>query len=192
MGENTIFNCRVCGCSEYSKHELQSYFFCINCGVTFVDVEKFSIPPIKFKVIGDNGREPEKNKQYDSGHDLFSAERKVIFPGSTEMIKTNIAIELPKVYEAQVRARSGLAKKNGIQIANGPGTVDCGYRNNVGVLLYNSGNEKFVVEIGDRIAQLVIKQAPQVIFKQVKELSETERGLTGFGDSGVNGSLKQE
>jgi dUTP pyrophosphatase len=94
------------------------------------------------------------------------------------------------IFEAQIRARSGLAKKKGIQIANGPGTIDCGYRNQIGILLYNSSNENFVVEIGDRIAQLVPKPAPQLEIELVEELSETDRGLTGFGDSGVSGSIR--
>ena len=183
------FNCRVCGGNDYTRHGSFNTYFCNSCSVTFLNPEEFSIPSVKFKVIGENGRAPQKNKELDAGHDLFAAERVVIFPGSTEMVKTNIAIELPPVYEAQVRARSGLAKKKGIQIANGPGTIDWGYRNNVGVLLYNSSNDKFVVEIGDRIAQLVVKHSPQVVFEEVEELSETDRGLTGFGDSGVSEAL---
>ena len=184
------FNCRLCGGNDYTKHGAEDGYFCNSCGVRFINPADFSIQPVKFKVIGENGRKPEKNKELDAGHDIFAAERVVIHPGDTEMVKTNIAIELPPVYEAQVRARSGLAKKHGVQVANGPGTIDWGYRNQVGVLLYNSKSEKFVVEIGDRIAQLVIKHSPQVVFEEVEELSETDRGLTGFGDSGISGTLE--
>ena len=184
------FNCRVCGGNGYTRNDQLKHFFCNSCGVIFNSVEDFSIPPVKFKVIGTNGRAPEKNKHLDAGHDLFSAEAVEIDPGQTVMVKTNIAIELPPVYEAQVRARSGLAKKKGIQIANGPGTIDCGYRNQVGILLYNSSEDFFKVEIGDRIAQLVVKHTPQVVYEEVEELSDTDRGLTGFGDSGVSGSLE--
>jgi dUTP pyrophosphatase len=182
------FNCRLCGGNSFSKRGENCV--CDQCSVVFIDPISFTIPSIKCKFIGENAKLPEKNKELDSGYDLFSAERKVIFPGSTEMIKTNIAIELPMIFEAQIRARSGLAKKKGIQIANGPGTIDCGYRNQIGILLYNSSNENFVVEIGDRIAQLVPKPAPQLEIELVEELSETDRGLTGFGDSGVSGSIR--
>jgi dUTP pyrophosphatase len=105
------------------------------------------------------------------------------------MVKTDIAIELPPVYEAQVRARSGLAKKYGIQVANSPGTIDNGYRNGIGVLLFNSSPHDFKVEVGDRIAQLTIGQAIQAELEEVDSLSETDRGLTGFGDSGHKGKI---
>lgn len=193
MEKNRLFNCRVCGANEYTSRENVEgilVYECKGCSVNFSDRSAFSVPPVKFKIIGENGREPEKNKKFDAGHDLFAAHGAMIAPGQTVMIKTNIAIELPPIYEAQIRARSGLAKKFGIQIANGPGTIDFGYRNNVGILLHNSSKNDFQVNVGDRIAQIVVKSSPQVIFEEVDELSETDRGLTGFGDSGINESLK--
>ena len=184
------FNCRVCGAGNYYTDMDNDAFSCAGCSAIFKDPKTFSVPDIKVMIIGDNGKLPEKNKDFDSGYDLFSAEAHNLAPGETHMYKTNIAIELPPIYEAQVRARSGLAKKHGIQIANGPGTIDFGYRNNVGILLYNSGSNYYDVKIGDRIAQLVPKHAPQPGITQVDKLSETDRGLTGFGDSGVSGSIK--
>jgi dUTP pyrophosphatase len=184
------FNCRVCGGNDYEKHGSEDGYFCQICGVKFLNPELFTIPTVKCKIIGVNGKLPEKNKHLDSGYDLFSAEQVTIEPGETVMVKTNIAIDPPLVYEAQVRARSGLAKKYGIQIANGPGTIDWGYRNNVGILLYNSSKEHFGVLVGDRIAQLVFKHAPQINIELAEELSDSDRGLTGFGDSGISGSIK--
>jgi dUTP pyrophosphatase len=185
------FNCRVCGANQYHiEDSIPETFSCAGCSSLFRSPAAFSVLPIKVMFIGENAKIPEKNKEFDSGFDLFSAESYNLAPGETHMFKTNIAIELPPVYEAQVRARSGLAKKHGIQIANGPGTIDYGYRNNIGILLYNSGTNSFKVEIGDRIAQLVPKSAPQLDIELVTELSETDRGLTGFGDSGIKGSIK--
>lgn len=185
------FNCRVCGAAEYHTEDtIPETFSCAGCSAIFSDPLAFSLPNIKCKFIGPNAKLPEKNKEFDSGYDLFAAEQVTIEPGQTVMVKTNIAIELPPIFEAQVRARSGLAKKHGIQIANGPGTIDFGYRNNVGILLYNSSDLHFGVLVGDRIAQLVPKPAPQPGIELVDELSETDRGLTGFGDSGISGSIK--
>ena len=184
------FNCRVCGSKSFKPSEtIGGLNSCNGCSAIFSDPEKFSVGTIKVMFIGEDAVLPEKNKEFDSGYDLFSAEAYNIAPGETHMFKTNIAIELPPIFEGQIRARSGLAKKHGIQIANGPGTVDFGYRNNVGILLFNSGSNSFKVEIGDRIAQLVPKPAPQPDVELVEELSETDRGLTGFGDSGVSGSI---
>lgn len=192
MENNIKFNCRICGATDYYIDEDTNpeTYTCAGCSAMFKDPLTFSVLPIKVMFIGENAKLPEKNKDFDSGFDLFSAEAYSVEPGETHMFKTNIAIELPPVYEAQVRARSGLAKKHGIQIANGPGTIDYGYRNNVGILLYNSGKNPFKVEIGDRIAQLVPKSVPQPDIELVTELSETDRGLAGFGDSGIKGSIK--
>lgn len=183
------FMCRVCYGPNYERNVDGSYY-CETCGVRFIKPDLFSLPNIKCQFIGPNAKLPEKNKELDSGYDLFAAEEADIEPGTTVMVKTNIAIELPPVFEAQVRARSGLAKKKGIQVANSPGTIDNGYRNNVGILLYNSSDDWFKVEIGDRIAQLVPGPAAQPGIEQVQELSDSDRGLTGFGDSGVSGSIK--
>lgn len=92
---------------------------------------------------------------------------------------------LPVGYEAQVRPRSGLALKKGITVLNSPGTIDADYRGEIGVILVNLSNEEFVVEDGERIAQLVVAKCEQAEFVEVTELSETERGTGGFGSTGV-------
>jgi len=191
---NRIFSCRICGSKGFQPINIgESISFeiycCSGCGVFFRNPSEFNIPQIKFKRLSLHAMKPEKNKENDSGFDLFAAYEYLIEAGKTMMVKTDIAIELPPIYEAQVRPRSGLAKKYGIQVANSPGTIDNGYRNTIGVLLYNSSNYEFHVEPGDRIAQLVVKSSPQVEFVEVNELSESDRGLTGFGDSGVKGRI---
>ena len=108
----------------------------------------------------------------------------IIFPGQIEIIPTGISLELPKGYEAQVRARSGLSTKHGIGIVSGVGTIDSDYRGEIGVPLINWGTEPFTVNDGDRIAQLVVARCEKVEFVVVDELTETERGTGGFGSTG--------
>ena len=92
---------------------------------------------------------------------------------------------LPKGYEAQVRPRSGLAAKRGITVLNSPGTIDADYRGEVCVILVNLSSEPFVIEDGERIAQMVIARHEQAEWEPVEDLDETERGAGGFGHSGV-------
>lgn len=106
-------------------------------------------------------------------------------PLERTIVKTGLFIELPIGYEAQVRPRSGLAAKKGITVLNAPGTVDADYRGEIGVILVNLSNEDFIIENGERIAQLVIAKHERAEWIDVKELSETSRGEGGFGSTGV-------
>lgn len=101
------------------------------------------------------------------------------------LVKTGLFIELPIGFEAQVRPRSGLAFKKGITVLNSPGTVDADYRGEIGVILVNLSNEDFVIENGERIAQLIIAKHERAEWLEVAELSETARGEGGFGSTGV-------
>lgn len=101
------------------------------------------------------------------------------------IVKTGLFIELPMGYEAQVRPRSGLAAKKGITVLNSPGTVDADYRGEIGVILVNLSPEEFVIENGERIAQLIIAKHERAEWTEVEELSETSRGQGGFGSTGV-------
>jgi len=109
----------------------------------------------------------------------------VLKPLERAIIKTGLFIALPVGYEAQVRPRSGLAAKKGITVLNSPGTVDADYRGEIGVILVNLSNEDFVVNNGERIAQLVIAKHERVNWQEVEILNETERGAGGFGSTGV-------
>ena len=106
-------------------------------------------------------------------------------PLERAIIKTGLFIALPVGFEAQVRPRSGLAAKKGITVLNSPGTVDADYRGEIGVILVNLSNENFVVNDGERVAQLVIAKHERVNWKEVTVLDETERGSGGFGSTGV-------
>lgn len=119
-----------------------------------------------------------------AGMDLRSAETLCIKPRARALVATGIAIALPHGFEGQVRPRSGLAVKHGVTVLNSPGTIDCDYRGEIKVPLINHGNEDFVIARGDRIAQMVIAPAPQVLLEEVLELDETSRGTGGFGSSG--------
>ena len=109
----------------------------------------------------------------------------LIKPLDRKLIPTGLHIALPEGYEAQIRPRSGLAIKNGITILNTPGTIDPDYTGDVGVILVNLSNEDFVVQPGDRIAQMVINKFEQAEFEVVEKLDETERGEGGFGHTGT-------
>ena len=106
-------------------------------------------------------------------------------PLERAIVKTGLFIALPVGFEAQVRPRSGLAAKKGITVLNSPGTVDADYRGEIGVILVNLSNEDFVINDGERIAQLVIAKHERVNWQEVEVLSETERGAGGFGSTGV-------
>jgi dUTP pyrophosphatase len=127
---------------------------------------------------------PSYAREGDAGLDLFAVKRLVIEPGTSALVPTGIAIELPSGTEAQVRPRSGLALKHGISVLNTPGTVDEGYRGEVGVILINHGANAFTVEPGMKIAQMVVSPRIQVKVEEVAELSDTERGSGGFGSTG--------
>ena len=106
-------------------------------------------------------------------------------PLERTIVKTGIFIELPVGFEAQVRPRSGLAFKNGITVLNSPGTIDADYRGEVGVVLVNLSAEEFIIEDGERIAQMVIAKHEQAQWTEVEILENSERGVAGFGSTGV-------
>jgi len=122
----------------------------------------------------------------DAGADLYAAEGAVIAVGQRAVVDTGIAIALCNGYEAQIRSRSGLAAKHGIVVLNSPGTIDSGYRDSIKVILYNTGSEMYVVEVGQRIAQLVLAQYSRVYFFESNEFfpSGTPRGNGGLGSTG--------
>jgi dUTP pyrophosphatase len=108
----------------------------------------------------------------------------VIKPMQRQLVKTGLFIQLPVGYEAQIRPRSGLALKKGITVLNTPGTIDADYRKEIGVILFNTSDEDFPIEMGDRIAQIVLNKVEQINWIEVDELDETDRA-DGFGHTGV-------
>jgi dUTP pyrophosphatase len=130
---------------------------------------------------------PLKMSAGASGYDVYAAvgEPVTIPPGERRLIPTGFALAMPNGLEAQIRPRSGLAYKHGITPLNTPGTVDADYRGEVKVLLVNLGSEAFVVQRGERIAQMVFQTVPDIHLAEVRELDETARGAGGFGHTGV-------
>ena len=109
----------------------------------------------------------------------------VLKPLERTIVKTGIYVELPVGYEAQVRPRSGLSLKNGITVLNSPGTIDADYRGEIGVILINLSTEDFNIDDGERIAQMVISKHEQAEWLEVSKLEETDRGVDGFGSTGI-------
>ena len=128
---------------------------------------------------------PKYAKEGDAGADIYSIEKVIIPAMGRALVKTGIAIELPKNTEAQIRSRSGLALKSGVFVLNSPGTIDEGYRGEVGVILFNTTDKDFVVEKHERIAQMVIKEVYPSRFFEVDKLTNSDRGSNGFGTTGV-------
>jgi dUTP pyrophosphatase len=129
---------------------------------------------------------PTYAKPGDAGADLYSISDLVLAPGERALVKTGIAIALPNGYVGLVHPRSGLGLKNGISVVNTPGTIDAGYRGEIGVVLINHDlHESFQVKKGDRIAQLVIQKVENAQFKMVNQLPESERAAGGYGSTGV-------
>lgn len=119
-----------------------------------------------------------------AGMDLRSAEVLTLKPGARALVSTGLAIALPENFEAQVRPRSGLAVKYGVTVLNSPGTIDADYRGEIKVPLINLGTEEFVIERGDRIAQMVVAPVEMAELVEVETLDRTARGSGGFGSSG--------
>lgn len=130
---------------------------------------------------------PHYETNASAGMDLRAnlTETVILKPLERTIVKTGLFIELPIGYEAQVRPRSGLAAKKGITVLNAPGTIDADYRGEIGVILVNLSNEEFMVEDGERIAQLVIAKHERAEWIEVEALSETNRGAGGFGSTGT-------
>jgi len=154
---------------------------------------------VEFKKLYEDSVLPKKAHESDAGfdlhahavkfelgdNDLTSAFGFTLQPGSQALVKCGFGMALPVGFEGLGRPRSGLALKHGISVVNSPGTIDAGYRNEVGVILINHGAKPFLLNKGDRIAQLVIQQLPETEVVEVQELSNTsERGQSGFGSTG--------
>lgn len=139
---------------------------------------------LKVKRLSDTAVMPAYAHPGDAGLDLYSAVAASIDPGERKLIGTGISIELPPNTEGNVRPRSGLALKHGITVLNAPGTIDCGYRGEVGVILINHGSERFEVQPGMKIAQLVIAPCVTVAIAETADLVGSTRGQGGFGSTG--------
>jgi dUTP pyrophosphatase len=149
-------------------------------------VDKFAVKI--FRISGEFNDLPLPNYMTDgsAGMDLYAAmeEAVVINPMSAALVPTNLKVELPIGFEAQIRPRSGLAFRNKIILPNSPGTIDSDYRGEIKVIMMNLGAEPFVVNRGDRIAQMVISEYKRVEWEESRSIGETTRGEGGFGSTG--------
>ena len=140
---------------------------------------------LRFKKVHPDAVLPSYAHPSDAGMDVRSVEDVTLAPGKRALVHTGLVMLLLPMYEAQVRPRSGLALKSGVTVLNTPGTIDSGYRGEVGVILINLGETEFQVRKGDKIAQLVIAPVTQPDVAEVFEIDETDRGSSGFGSTGV-------
>ncbi len=140
---------------------------------------------IKIKRLTTTAIIPQYAHYNDAGLDLFSTDNTILMPGEIKLIHTGIAISLPDDVEAQIRPRSGLALKNGITVLNSPGTIDAGYRGEIGIIVINHGKKSFEITVGTKIAQMVITPIIHAEIQEVVELEESDRGSDGFGSTGI-------
>jgi dUTP pyrophosphatase len=140
---------------------------------------------LKIQRTVDDIKMPNYANPGDAGMDIYSSVSMVLKPGEHKLIPTGIKIALPKGHEAQIRPKSGLALKHGLSIVNTPGTIDEGYRGEIGVIVINHGKEDFEVKKNEKIAQMVINKVECLEVEEVENLDQTDRGEGGFGSSGV-------
>ena len=142
---------------------------------------------MKIKILNkSNNPNPSYSTFNSAGMDVraFLKKEKIILPGDKTIIDTGIFVEIPTGYEIQIRPRSGLSFKNGITVLNTPGTIDSDYRGEIKVILINLSKEKFIINNGDRIAQMIVNKYEQIVWQDVQSVGETER-KGGFGSTGI-------
>ena len=141
---------------------------------------------VKIKKLNSKVKVPKYKTDGSSGVDLeaFIENPIIVEPNSSKLIPTGISLSIPQECEVQVRPRSGLAAESSISVLNTPGTIDSDYRGEIKIILFNHGNEQFVVKNGDRIAQMVLVPVFKFQFEEVSELTQTIRGSGGFGSTG--------
>lgn len=140
---------------------------------------------ITFKRLHPGAILPQYAHPGDAGMDLCACEACEIAPGARLLVRTGLVMELPAGTEAQVRPRSGLALKHGVTLLNTPGTIDAGYRGEIGIIMINLGQEIFRITPGMRIAQMVIAPVLRATVTEVADVSATARGAGGFGSTGT-------
>lgn len=139
--------------------------------------------PLKFIKLDKNATTPTKANESDAGFDLYASHGAILDKHTHKLIKTGIAMEIPKGYVGLIWPRSGMAYKYGIDVF--AGVIDSGYRGDIGVILYNSQHGKYLIESGDRIAQLVLQKVEDFELVEVSELNNTDRYKKGFGSTGT-------
>lgn len=140
---------------------------------------------VKIVLENENAKLPTYAHNSDAGADVYSVDTVTIDPGKTCLVSTGIRTEIPLGYEIQLRPRSGMSAKTPMRIANSPATIDANFRGVIKVIMHNTGNEPYTINIGDRIAQMVIMPVPMIEWNEVDELTSSDRGENGYGSTGV-------
>lgn len=142
---------------------------------------------VKIKRLNPKAILPTYQTEHSAGMDLYACldEPVILKPLERVIVPTGLSIELPLGYESRIHSRSGLTYRDGICMANGTGIIDADYRGEYGILLHNISDKEFKIEHGARIAQLVVSKYEHVVWQEVEQLSETERGAGGFGSTGI-------
>ncbi len=140
---------------------------------------------VSFQRVDPRATLPRQAHDGDAGMDLAACESRVLAPGEHALVRTGLKMEMPANMEAQVRPRSGLALKQGVTVLNAPGTIDAGYRGEIGVILINHGQNPFLIDPGMRIAQLVFALLPPIRIQETQALRDSHRGTGGFGSTGT-------
>lgn len=149
-------------------------------------MEKF----VGFKKINQDAIIPNYAHEKDAGMDLYSIHNIIIPCGRSKLVNTGLQIELPEGTEAQVRSKSGIALKSNVFVLNSPGTIDESYKGEIGVILFNLGDQDYEIKKGQKIAQLVICDISYYQAKEIQEIGASVRGTGGFGSSGLNNNKK--
>ncbi len=151
-------------------------------------------PCIQIKKLREDAVLPRYMTELAAGMDICALvdEEMLLKPGERCLVPTGLAFSIPAGFEIQVRPRSGLAIKHGIALVNSPGTIDADYRGEVRIIMINHGDDEFVIQSGDRIAQLVVAPVCQAVLEEVDELDDTARGAGGFGHTGKNGEQREK
>ncbi len=151
-------------------------------------------PCIQIKKLREDAVLPRYMTELAAGMDICALvdEEMLLKPGERCLVPTGLAFSIPAGFEIQVRPRSGLAIKHGIALVNSPGTIDADYRGEVRIIMINHGDDEFVIQSGDRIAQLVVATVCQAVLEEVDELDDTARGAGGFGHTGKNGEQREK
>lgn len=160
--------------------------FLLDCSTKAInDIPYRDTIKLKVELCNENAKIPTYANPSDAGCDVYSAEHITLGANETRIIKTGLKVAVPDGWMLSVRPRSGMSAKTGLRVANAPGTIDSGYRNEVGIILHNTGNQEYSIEIGDRIAQFIIEPAPMIQFEIVESVANIgENRGGGFGSTG--------
>lgn len=142
---------------------------------------------VQLELCHPDARMPEYARPGDAGMDIYAVEDRVIAPNATVIVKTGLKVAIPEGYEIQIRPRSGLSLKTALRLPNSPGTIDAGYRDEIGIIMHNTSlDQEYAVKKGDRVAQMVLQRVPRIEWELVNDVTKigNNRG-GGFGSSGL-------